>query len=1074
MSQTHHLHRGTVAWGSGALLAFGSLLGGVAAGAGGVQDGQAQQGEAQQGQVQQGQDPGAEVAEERSRSTVPVAASRNRSQLIPPVESLLADFDCLSCHAPESSIRAKLDPAVPPVLDGVTLRTNPRWVTDFLLDPRATRPGTTHPHQLIAIPENARDSVALDLTHFLQSRSGPRKVRIPVESSSIAALETGRKLFHEVGCAVCHGPQESLDDLGYSLVDLTQMEPATESEAVDQPLPPGVLEPNYRRIPADLAQKGGLSDLTRYLLDPVAQRPGGFCPSMSLHPVEARSIAAYLLRESAQRVDGSFERRPGVWMQVFEPQKDGRVGFELLRQGGVTGERASRGFELDADLPDDRFALRFSGLIDLETAGDYTFHVASDDGSRLYIGGELLLDNGGVHPVREASGSITLEAGLHPIVLEYFEAEGGQALKVEWVRPGATEREAIPATALSHWPLEYKVLSRDGLPAEDTSLVMDPVRAERGREAFSKLGCATCHVGVLDSGEAPPSSAPSLAQLQGTRPGVLICLRAGRRFNFEPDTVGLLLSAFVDPDSIAVDAADPVRAVERHMTRRNCYGCHRRDGVGGVHPSLMPLFTGNEDAELGDQGRFPPTLTQVGRKLRPAVLLAAVSGIEKVRPYLHTRMPMMGVENVERLAEQLQAADLSAASLVQTNEEAGGDFNCSVTDKDAGRRLAGDRGGLGCVQCHGFLGTRSLGVQAVDMGVMHRRLRYEWFHDLLRDPSSVDMASRMATFWVDGESPIQDIAGGDIDAQIQSLWCWLGERRSMAPPPGLDTGPWAYEVDASESLRLVSVFMEGVSPSVLCVGTPTGVHFAFDVENGRLAKAWRGRFLNAMGTWQGRAGALEKPGSSDVVDLLPGFAISPMDRLNGEWTEPRGELNPAGLVTRSLGRTVGEDGSVTMRYTVGDLRVAETIRPAMVGTQISRQAAADEHLGLERSFEVRMPRSGVGQSIVARVAVARTFERAGTGKWRVNGGDWPLYQLDADSVRTAKLVEPQYEEAAAFGSGGAGRPSVDARVRGVSRSDQHSDGPGPRMIELRIPVLMAPANDGSGDLVGTFSWSFAW
>ena len=70
----------------------------------------------------------------------------------------------------------------------------------------------------------------------------------------------------------------------------------------------------------------------------------------------------------------------------------------------------------------------------------------------------------------------------------------------------------------------------------------------------------------------------------------------------------------------------------------------------------MPYFRGDEGAELGDQGRFPPVLTAVGRKLRPAVLADAVAGHEKVRPYLMTRMPRMGRENLDGLPRALMAA----------------------------------------------------------------------------------------------------------------------------------------------------------------------------------------------------------------------------------------------------------------------------------------------------------------------------------------------------------------------------------------------------------------------------------
>ena len=1008
-------------------------------------------------------------------------AAIERGDLLPRVEELLATHDCLACHAPDASLRWKLDPVLAPVLQGVTRRSSADWLISFLQDPRAARPGSTHPHQLISIPDNLRESVAVDLTHYFHSLDGGDGQKIPMESGSIASLESGRKLFHEIGCAVCHGPQESADDLSYSIVDLTQLEPAAVDESpVDAKLPPGILKAHYTELPIDLARKGNVRQLTDYLLDPLAQRPGGFCPSMSLEKGEARAIASYLLRHAAQRVDGSYERRPGLSAEVYHAKFTGKEGgsFGLLRVGEPVSREIVRGFGLDLDRGgrDDLFGVRFSGLIAIPTEGEYTFFLNSDDGSRLFVSGAELLDNGGNHAAEEVTGAITLEAGLHSIVLEYYEGTGDEVLSLQWSPPGSgiEGREDIPAQSLSHWPLEYRVRGSDGLAVEDTSFTLDAVRAERGARAFNKLGCASCHSGIIDPGDGRVAGAPSLEQLNGVRPGVLICLRAGRRYEFDQDTVGLLLSAFVDADSIASDAAKPSRAVERYFARRNCYGCHQRDGVGGVHPSLMGFFTGDEDAELGDQGRFPPTLSGVGRKFRPSVLLEALQGEERVRPYLNTRMPKMGESNVERLAERLKAADLPLASLGDSDADTDGAYLCEALDVDGGRRLAGDRGGLGCVQCHGFLGTKSLGVRAIDMGEMHRRLRFEWFAALLKDPASVDMASRMATFWIDGASPVEDIADGDIDRQIQALWCWLGEEEVMAPPPGLDSGPWAFEVDPSKELRLVSVFMKDVSPNVLCIGSPEGIHMAFDVENGRLAKAWRGRFLNALGTWQGRAGALESPGSKDVVDLLEGFAVAPIKRLNSPWPTAYSPTNPRGLTTRALGRTVHPDGAVTMRYTVGGLRVSETLRPTRLGVRLSKKVEPETHLGVERVFEIRMPRSGVGQSVVARVATARLFDRAGTGKWRINGRDWPVYAVDKDSVRTAKLVEPKADVSSSFGSSAGGRPSADGRNRVRSREAIRGGENGPGLTELRIPILMVPADDGTDDLVGTFSWSYAW
>jgi hexosaminidase len=97
---------------------------------------------------------------------------------------------------------------------------------------------------------------------------------------------------------------------------------------------------------------------------------------------------------------------------------------------------------------DDEFGLRFEGYLRAPAEGVYTFYLVSDDGSRLWIADELVVDNDGLHPAAEATGRVLLKPGSHSILIEFFEAGGSQKLDVSWQPPGST-REAIPAAALS-------------------------------------------------------------------------------------------------------------------------------------------------------------------------------------------------------------------------------------------------------------------------------------------------------------------------------------------------------------------------------------------------------------------------------------------------------------------------------------------------------------------------------------------------------------------------------------------------------------------------------------------------
>ncbi|MFT5126803.1 MAG: hypothetical protein ACI8W8_000399, partial [Rhodothermales bacterium] len=92
---------------------------------------------------------------------------------------------------------------------------------------------------------------------------------------------------------------------------------------------------------------------------------------------------------------------------------------------------------LDVALRPDKFALRFTGYINVPENGEYQFSTNSDDGSRLWIDDELIVDNDGQHAPQDRFGIISLEAGLHPITIEFFEAGSGESLSITVQAPDA-------------------------------------------------------------------------------------------------------------------------------------------------------------------------------------------------------------------------------------------------------------------------------------------------------------------------------------------------------------------------------------------------------------------------------------------------------------------------------------------------------------------------------------------------------------------------------------------------------------------------------------------------------------
>lgn len=139
---------------------------------------------------------------------------------------------------------------------------------------------------------------------------------------------------------------------------------------------------------------------------------------------------------------GGFEQQGAI--RIFAPEIPSAVKF--------TTSTVLPGSSRLPPLRNWNYAMEFAGYIDAPADGTYTFSTTSDDGSRLWVGDTLLVDNDGLHGATTKTGpGIALKQGKHPVKITFMQGAGDQALEVKWSGPGMTER-VLDFSRLSYVP----------------------------------------------------------------------------------------------------------------------------------------------------------------------------------------------------------------------------------------------------------------------------------------------------------------------------------------------------------------------------------------------------------------------------------------------------------------------------------------------------------------------------------------------------------------------------------------------------------------------------------------------
>ncbi len=847
---------------------------------------------------------------------------------------LVGELGCAKCHTTDAFPSTKQAP----ILTDVGGRVRGDYMQKFLADPQAAKPGTTMPHLLAGDPDREKKSEAL--AHYLASTGSLRHERIGLKNIAV-----GRDLYTKVGCVVCHGPRTAKGEA---------------DKLISTSIPLG-----------DLKEKYTLPSLASFLENPLHTRTSGRMPKL-LDAKEAKDVASFLLQGLKPTIEGKGTTTYAYYSGDWDRLPD----FSKLKPV-TTGTGPA--FSLEVAQSESNYAIRFTGVFIAPRDGEYTFTLTSDDGSKLYIGDQLVVDNDGIHAPITKSGSAKLTKGINKVVVPFFQGGGGAELEVLIEGPGLNRRPLGEMVAPTEADLKKKPAVK---PTKGVTFEVNPALVPEGRKLFASLGCASCHQ-LAENGKPIVSTkaAPAFDKLTADK-GCLAekptvgsadyALSAKQR-----EALGVALKAKAPQATTATKIADT-------LLTHNCYACHDRNKVGGPQDEVNKLIL-TTMPEMGDEGRLPPSLDGAGAKLQSAYLRNLLDKGGHDRPYMHTRMPGFGNANVGHLVEELPKVDKLPMIPEVTFKES------STRIKSQARHLIG-AGAFGCIKCHTFAGKKAEGVQGIDMTLMTKRLRRDWFHAYITTPQTIRPGTRMPSSFMEGKSPLPDILGGSALVQIEAMWVYLLDGNGARLPAGMTSD--SIVLEPTTSAILYRNFIQGAGTRAIAVGYPEKVHLAFDANDMRLALIWQGSFIDARRHWNGRGDGFEGPAGDNIVTLPAGPAFAVLDKPDAVW--PKAAARTLGF--RFKGYRLTKDDRPTFLYAMNGIQIEDFPNALVSGKEVR----------LKRSLSLSSPKAVEG--LTFRAAVGTKIDTLPNGWYQIDGGMKLHFSAGVPQVRKAggksELVVP--------------------------------------------------------------------
>src|SRR6185295_3773072 len=121
---------------------------------------------------------------------------------------------------------------------------------------------------------------------------------------------------------------------------------------------------------------------------------------------------ATVITQSPQPADNPANALPGIEYSYYPGAFTTVPNFDALT---ATKTGVLNNISLSPATQADNYAFQYVGYVYVPASATYTFYTTSDDGSKLWVGGQLVVNNDGSHSALEKSGTIILDQGWHAI-----------------------------------------------------------------------------------------------------------------------------------------------------------------------------------------------------------------------------------------------------------------------------------------------------------------------------------------------------------------------------------------------------------------------------------------------------------------------------------------------------------------------------------------------------------------------------------------------------------------------------------------------------------------------------------